>query len=242
MHAPRTLTRIAGGTTIAAALLVSATGIAGAAPTPSGERLDTARAACTDATTKRIDATNEALAVVGAAEHLTDAHRSALSTQLSADVSGLTSLQGQIQGATDIAGLRDACRQIGPNFRIFLLQLPKTHYTIAADRAVALADDLSGDVHDKLADAIAKAKAKGVDTSAEEASLADLQAKATAAKSAAAGVGDAVLPLTPQQIDDGSAKPVLQSSRDALGTARQDLGDAVKDAKSIVAGLKAAKK
>ena len=66
----------------------------------------------------------------------------------------------------------------------------------------------------------------------EESALASCQAVVQ-------GIPGAVVPLTPAQYNDGTAKPILVSSRTSLHSGRGLLAGARADARACVAALKA---
>jgi hypothetical protein len=114
---------------------------------------------------------------------------------------------------------------------VYLLVAPKVRLTIAADLETTAVGQLRITA-DRLAAAIAAAKAAGKDTTQAEADLADLRAQTDAANTAVTGQADRLLAIAPGP--DGSAiqnqvKPV----RDAVRTGRTDLRKALADAKAI---------
>ena len=117
-------------------------------------------------------------------------------------------------------------------FRIYVLETPKVHLTMAGDREAAVVTNLQG-IGTKLQAAITTAQGKGQDVGQAPALLSDFNAKVADAASKAGSAG-AVLPLTPAQYNAGTAKPVLQSTRDALTQGRGDLIAARNDAAQIV--------
>jgi hypothetical protein len=187
---------------------------------------------------RRIDTITRLQSRVANAESLTGPDRAALHSQLTADTRGLTVLRGKIDGETDVDALRADLRKIVTDFRIYLLMVPKTGEVIAADAELAAVARL-GTVSTKLQARIDAAKAAGKDVTQAQADLDAMNAKAAQVSPLVAGIPAAVLPLTPADYNDGTAKPILTSSRASLQSGRGLLAGARADAKACIAALKA---
>ena len=175
---------------------------------------------------------------VANASGLTDADRATLQSRLAADTGGLTALRAQIDGDTDVTALGADVKKIVTDFRVYLLMAPKTAETIAADTELAAVARL-GTVNTKLQARIDTAKAAGKDVTQAQADLAAMHAKVVQVSPLVQGIPAAVLPLTPAQYNDGTAKPILTSSRTSLQDGRGLLVGARADARACVAALKA---
>ncbi len=240
--------RLAAGL-FAGALTLAVPGVAGAAPktTRSTVVAPTATVApatvssvaqrCNNAIAQRFTQIDQLNNQMATAKALTSAHHSALSSELANSRSGLANLQTQITAATTLAQLRTLCPQIVTGYRIYVLETPKVHLTMAADREASVATNLS-DIGTKLQAAITTAQGKGQDVGNAPALLSDLNAKVADASSKAGAAGSQVLPLTPAQYNAGTAKPVLESARNGLTQGRGDLLAARSDAAQIVTILK----
>ena len=193
---------------------------------------------CTAAIDRRFTTIDQLTNATNAADTLSGDHRATLQVELSADRTGLQGLRAQITAATDLATLKQLCPKIVTDYRVYLLEVPTVHLTIAADREGAAAAHLDS-VGTKLNDAITKAQAAGKDVGPAPTLYADFTARVADAKASSTGVPGAVLPLTPADYNDGSAIPVLNSSRDSLVKGKGDLLAARDDATKIVAILKA---
>ncbi len=146
---------------------------------------------------------------------------------------GLTTLKASIDADTTIAGLRTDIAKIAPDYRVYLLVVPKTHVVAAADgsakvsaRFVPLASELQNLIN--------QAKADGKDVTQAQAKLDDLNAKVGQANGLIGPVAGLVLPLSPADWNSGAAKPVLQAARQSLHQARTLLMDARQDARRII--------
>ena len=178
------------------------------------------RAKCLAAIDVRLPALAAAKADVASNGHVTDDHRAALTTDIDETTARLQTLAGEIRADTDLATLRDHCRSIFEDNRVFALVLPRTRLVVGADTASAAGARLS-DVAGKLADAIAKAEAAGRDVTQAKADLDAMKAQIASAAAAAGSVPGAVLGLTPA--DWNANHDVLSPARQSLRVARTDL-------------------
>jgi hypothetical protein len=232
-------TRLALGSGLAAALTLGGAASAFAAPASGGQdagaAVGKAKTACLDAISRRLTSLDELTTI--AAKDRDAGNAAALASELGAEKAGLTGLQGQVQAAGDAATLAQLCPKVVYDYRVYALETPTTHLAVAADGELAIAAALDSKVPalQKLIDA---AKAKGTDTSAQEAELADLQTKTAAARQAVTGTGATVIALTPAQFNSGAATPVLQTARTSVDQTRTGLEAAVQDAKDIASALR----
>jgi hypothetical protein len=168
---------------------------------------------------------------INASRQITDAHKQTLTSLINADQTGLNALKTKVAGETTVAALRDDAQHMVDDYRVYLLVVPKVRIVIGADTAAAVSARLAT-IQTKLAAAVAKAKAAGVDTSAADASLEDMTAQLTAANTADANLADSALAIQAGP-DEDAIKAALQPLRTGLQTGRQDLRKAVQDAKSV---------
>jgi hypothetical protein len=252
MNVPRALTpRRLAGALLAGALALAVPGVAGAAgalprttrstlvapsATVSAATVSSIAQRCNNAILGRFTQIDQLNNQMTAAHALTPAHQSALSAELANSHGGLAGLQGQITAATTLAQLRTLCPQIVTSFRIYVLETPKVHLTMAADRESAVVTNLTG-ISAKLGAAITTAQGQGQAVGNAPALLSDLNAKLADAGPKASGVPGQVMGLTPSAYNAGTAKPVLETARDTLTQAHGDLISARSDAAQIVAIL-----
>lgn len=218
------------GTTILA-LAMTATPTFAAPPTG----LDAAKQVVTARIDGRLATLKALTTAVGAAQHLTSAHKATLNDLLSGDQSGLTTLRTKVSGETTLAGVRADGQSMVDDYRIYLLVAPKVRLTVALDIEAAAAAQLKTTA-DTLAAAIATAKQNGKDTTKAEADLADLRTQTDAANTAIAGQTDTLLAITPGP-DGAAIQAKVKPVRDAVRTGRTDLRKAQADAKAIRAAL-----
>ena len=182
--------------------------------------LEALRVKCLAAIDVRLPALAAAKADVAGSQHLTADHRAALTSDIDATTARLQTLDSEIKADTDLATLRDHCRSIFQDNRVFALVLPRARLVVGADTANAAGDKLS-DIAGKLADAIAKAEAAGRDVTQAKADLDAMKAQIASATAAAGSVPGAVLGLTPA--DWNANHDVLVPARQSLRVARTDL-------------------
>jgi hypothetical protein len=173
------------------------------------------------------------LAVTDAA-HLTGADRSALSTLIDSDLSGLTALHDKIPAETTVAAVRADDTAMVDDYRVYLLVAPKVHLANAFDIEAA-AEAALQKVHDALAAKVAAAPGGG--TAGEKSQLADLQSQIQAAQQASAGQVSTLLAIQPGA-DATAIHNALSPLVSAAKTTRKDLLQARADAKQLRAELK----
>jgi hypothetical protein len=240
-----------------AAGLTLATIAAAPAPATDGVSL-TANAACADARQAiRTNPTLETLKAFGdceidrrlttiatlrtriaGAKAATGDHAAALTAILDGSQGGLTTLKAKLDAETTVRAARDDVHAIFADYRIYALVTRQVHLVLGDDRVAAAAARLT-DASGKLQAAIEKADAAGKDTADAAQHLAAMQAAVADALAAVAGDADAVLPLTPAQVDAGTAGPVLDAAHASLVTARGDIQTALTEAKAARAALQA---
>jgi hypothetical protein len=157
---------------------------------------------------------------VASARHLTDGHRAALTGVIDDTTTRLQTLRSEIEAATDAGALRERCRSIFSEYRVFALVLPRTRLVVASDASVAAADKLD-DLAGKLGAAIAQAEAAGRDVTQAKTDLEAMKEKIASGRTSAASVADAVLALT--TADWNADHNVLLPARKSLQSAGRDL-------------------
>jgi hypothetical protein len=222
---------------IAAALVC--VGVLGtAAPALAADPVSDLKAAITTRIDLRLAALNKDLADINAAKNITGGHRSTLSTVLSNDTAGLTSLKGKVAAETTLIALHDDATSMVNDYRVYTLVGPKVRLTIAGDSASA-AIGKAQQAHDKLAAAVAEKKAGGTDTTVAEADLADMQSSISAATAHLSGQVDTLLAVQPGP-DLASINNSVDTTRAAIVSTRTDLRNAMTKGKAVLAFLKSA--
>lgn len=218
--------------------LASVIGLGGiaVAATDGPRDFPTAQAKCLDGIDKRLSALSSLSGKVGSAKTLSDGHESSLNSIISSATSGITTLRAEVVADTDVASLKEDCKAVAEQYRVFALRAPQVHYTIGADRGSAAVAKASNAIA-KLTDAIAAAEAAGKDVGNANELLADMKARVADADSKLSGLADSILGVTPA--DWNANHDVLSPAKASLQAVRTDLKTAIDDAKAIVALLKA---
>ena len=194
--------------------------------------LEARKRAATAAISRRLLALRERLTAAKSIVRLSDANRSALTTQLQDQINGLTSLNARIQGDTDEATLRADAQRIVADYRVYVLTIPKARGVVAADIELAATERLTA-IADRLAAAIEQASG---DTTGAQADLAELRSKLVTVESLVVPVPAELLALQPAGYP--ANHPVLEQARQTLRTGRAALADATALARRVVADLK----
>jgi hypothetical protein len=173
---------------------------------------------------------------IAGSKALTSSDAAALTGEIGATKTGLTSLKATIDAETSIPALKAEVARIATDFRVYLLVAPQVNLVSGADGVVA-SQTVFTKIDTNLTARIAKAKAAGKDTTAAQADLDAMKAAVAQAVGLATPLPATLLPLTPAQYNAGTAGPVLNSARPALVQARDLLKSAAQDAKACRAAL-----
>jgi hypothetical protein len=198
--------------------------------------LSGAIAACVQAIDLRVAKLGALGASLGAANAVTDAHRSTEQASLTAAADGLAQLKGKVQADGDARTLKADCESVMSDYRVFAVRAPQTGLIIAGDSQAASVARLQAAVP-KLSDALTKLADAGKDVSAAKASLDDLQAKLADAGPKAQGLADSVIGFQPA--DYNANKALFTPAHTTVLEVRADLAAARTDLKAIGAALKA---
>lgn len=217
--------------------------MAGAATPPATKDLATAKAHCDSAITHRLDALKRDSDRVEKLTHLSSENRTDLTSQLDAASTGLTQLKGTIDATTTAKALRVECKKTATEFRVYVLDRTKVRTAVATNRLAAGTERLAK-LDAKLPEVIDRATKRGVPAD----KIADAQQRVTVVKAKLAdatskvdGQLAKVLALTPAQVNDHSAAPVLSAVKSDLAGAKAD-GAAIRtELKAIRADLRRTK-
>jgi hypothetical protein len=230
----------AGGTrralVAAVALAVGAAGPIGFHPAPAGAqqiRVEASKKVAAAAITRRVLALRELTTAAKSIVRLTDADRSALTTQLQDQVNGLTTLNAKIQGDTDEATVKADAAKIVTDYRVYVLTIPKARGVVVSDIELNAADRLT-----KLADRLSTTidAATGKDTTKAKTDLASLRSKLATVTSTVAPLPAALLALQPAGYPSNHTS--LEQTRTALRAGRAALADAATLVRQVIADLK----
>jgi hypothetical protein len=204
--------------------------------TPAGAqqvRLEAAKKVASAAITRRVLALRELTTAVKSIARLSDADRTALSTQLQDQVNGLSSLNAQIQGDSDEATVKADAGRIVTDYRVYVLSIPKARSVVVSDIELNATDRLS-----KLADRLSNTidQAGGKDTTKAKADLASLRSKLATATSTITPLPAALLALQPAGYPGNHT--TLEQTRTSLRAGRAALAEAATLARQVIADLK----
>lgn len=214
--------------------LASALGFAATASAAPPD-LETARASCLSAISERQVQLDVLLEKATASSTLTDAHEGTIGSIISAAKAGLNGLEAEVQADSDVATLKEDCKAVATDYRVFALRTPQVHLALAGDRT-ATGVVKGNEIAATLQTAIDAAEADGKDVSEVSALLAEMNAKLASAASSLSGVVDSELGYTPA--DWNANHSVLGSAGTAVRSAHADVKAALVDAKAIVAALR----
>lgn len=209
---------------VQAAATVRAAGLrANASTTISVQAMTMAKTRADQEIGRRITALNNLNTRVQEMQKVTPDFKTALSTNIQAQITALTALKTKIDADTDGATLKADVQSIAQSYRIFVLVLPLAHIAAAADRAVTISSMMST-LGTKLQARIQAAASAGVDVTAINTILGDLSAKIIEANTQAQAAVSTSAALTP----DGGDKTKMASNQAALKQARTSIQAAQK--------------
>lgn len=183
----------------------------------------------------RIARLNAQIKRVGEMVRLSAEQKASITTELSAQVTALTSLKAKIAAGTDIAMVKEDMKSVTKAYRVYLVSMPKAAITSAADRAMHVAAQMEAFAAKLSARVTASASAEVV------AALSDMNAKIADAKVQAQAGATLVASL---QADNGdvaiaaSNAEALKSAKAKIDAAQQDLKAARKDMEIVMKGIK----
>lgn len=174
--------------------------------------------------------------LITSAKKLSTSDRATLTSQVSSEVTGLTTLKAQLDAETTYAAAVTDAKSIFNDYRVYALITPKVHLVKVADDQQVNEADLAA-LATKLQSRITTAQAQGKSVTALQTALTDMNAKVKAAQGISGTVEAAVINLQPS--DFNSNHTVLSGDAAQLQAAHADNQAAYQDAATIVAGLKA---
>jgi hypothetical protein len=188
---------------------------------------------------RRIASLNTLVARITAMSKVADTLKTNIKTNVQAQIDGLTALKTKIEADTDLATLKTDVKSVTDSYRIYMLVMPQTRITAAADRMATVINMMFG-VGTKLQARINSAKASGADTAALEATLVDLGAKLSSAQTHATAAVNLIVALTPDNGDKtvmASNEAAIKNAQKEIKAGHEDLVAGRKDITSIIKGL-----
>ena len=203
-------------------------------PVTAHSSLSAIQTAGAAATTRRIASIDTASARIAAGTKLGAAHAATITTTLSTDRAALVTLKAKIAADTTVATAIADYKSIFTGFRIYAVVLPQAHIAAGADRLTGTTVPRLQAAHDKLAAALAAHPDKS--TPALQADLVQMQNDIDATTTAATGLAEAALAVTPADFNANHA--AMAPLRAQLKTAVADARKALADGKAIIQALR----
>lgn len=192
--------------------------------TTSRHSIDQLKERAQAAIDRRLDTLDRLTDRVDGAQHMTDSHKATLTGDYRAAANGLTGLGVEIAAASTAEELKVLVPLIATDYRVYLVIVPKSLEVAASDR-IGVAVERLTDGANRLADAIDRAKAAGIDTSAAERWLISARDEIAEAKRTGVPVADDVIGLDASDWEE-PAKSTLQEGKRRLDNARVDVRQA----------------
>jgi hypothetical protein len=184
---------------------------------------------------RRITSLQKLNGKISGAVKLTDSDKAGLTSEVNAEIAGLTSLKTKLDADTVVADAQTDAKSIITGYRVYAFIMPKVSFLRAADDQQVAEAKLAA-LLPNLQSRVDSAKAAGKNVTSLTSGLSDMSTQITSAQAISGGVESAVINLQPS--DFNSDHTVLRSYRDKLKTAQTDIRAAVGDANSIVDALK----
>jgi hypothetical protein len=197
-------------------------------------QLATIRGAADTAVKARISKLETLKSRITESKDLTAPHQSGMLAEITSDENGLTTLDATVQSdATSATATADAGK-IVTQYRVYVLEVPKFNEVMAADAIAAANVNLQAAIP-KFSAALAARQQNGVDISAAQTALADLNAKASAIARTNGEMVEPLLAMTPAGYP--ANRPTMISTRQALGTELNQVKTARSDITTITAAI-----
>jgi hypothetical protein len=185
--------------------------------------------------TRRLGQLKQLGSLITATTKLTASDRSTLSSEVTIEISGLTSLETQLNGETNLTAAIADAQSIFTEYRVYALVTPKVHLIKVADDQQVNEANLAA-LATKLQSRLTTAETKEQDVATLTTTLADMNAKVKAAQTISSSIETGVIGLQPGDYNNNNA--VLSGDGAQLQTARTDNQAAYEDAQTIIKALK----
>jgi hypothetical protein len=172
---------------------------------------------------------------IASATKLSSSDSSQLTNNVNSDISQLTTLKTQLDGATTISAAISDTRAVILDYRVYVLLVPQVNLIKTAGDQQATEAKLTN-LADKLSSRLTTDSQAGADVASLESLLSDLNSKVKAAQGISSSIETGVISLTPS--DYNTNHDVLSGDRNQLETAQSDIKGAISDAQSIISQLK----
>jgi ATP-dependent protease HslVU (ClpYQ) ATPase subunit len=237
---PKTLVRSA--LLIGTASLIAIPSISFAAASSStstsaapAQRLATIKAKGAAEITRRLTSLNTVTTKISGTTKLSASDQAYLSSEVSAEVSGLTALQTKLASDTTVSEASADAQSIYTEYRVYALVLPKVWLVRTADDQQTTEANLTA-LAQKLQSRITADQTAGKNITTLQNELNDMTMQTNNAQSISSSMETKVLTLQPSYYN--SDHTILSGDLTQLKTAHTDNTAAYTDANSIVSGLK----
>jgi hypothetical protein len=158
---------------------------------------------------------------IGKAKVLSSADAAVLTAEINSLTADLQALKTKVDAATTVPDLQADLKLLQANSTVYRTVWMWVHLVVGAEYSAA-AGATFDKVATKISDEIATAKGLGKDTTNAQAQLVAMNAAVAKAVALAKPLSATLLALTPGQLADGSAAPVLTAARTTLWEAGKD--------------------
>lgn len=183
----------------------------------------------------RIKVLNVGINRLKKAKRISDADRNSLISDLQSNIDNLNALKAKIDAETDIEALKSEIKSIFVDFRIFMVVLPRDKGLFVVARLNNAVSKLES-VSSQLESVINEFKQAGKDISEVEGYLNTLKSDLANAKSDLDQAKFTFSSMTPEK--DEEAHSMVENGLKFIKAARDNLKDAVNQAKKIISWLK----
>lgn len=184
---------------------------------------------------RRLGTLNMLSSKINSAAKLSAADKASLSDEVTAEISGLTSLKASLAADTTVSAAQADAQSIINGYRVYALVGPKINLIRTADDQQVAEAKLS-DLATKLQTRITAAKTAGKNVTSLQSGLDSMNSHISTAQGISSQIESSVINLQPS--DYNTNHSVLSGDRDQLKTAQTNIQAAVAAAKTIINSLK----
>jgi len=198
-------------------------------------RLDAIKTKGSQEIDRRLAKLNTLGTKIAAATKISATDKTALTTQVTTEITGLTMLKTTLNAQTTLAAAKTDAQSIISGYRVYALIVPKVYLIKVADDQQVNEAKIAALIP-KLQTALTNAKNIGKNVATLQTQLDDATSKQQAAQTISSTIETKVVTLQPS--DYNSDHAILSGDRDQLVMARANLKTAVDDMAAVRDGLK----
>lgn len=185
---------------------------------------------------RRLTTLNNLTSVINSAQYLTASDKSSLSSEVTTEVSDLTSLKTKLDAETTISAATADDTAVITEYRVYLLVVPQVYIVISADNQQSVEAALSK-AATGFQSAITTAQNAGKNVTTLQSELSSLNSQVTAAQAISSNMETTVVGITPTTFNGNET--ILTGDYNKLLTAQTDNEAAINDANQLLTGLQA---